>query len=194
MNRPSLSSIAWGKSAAGLTAPLLLLLVLLLAPPPGLLNAAEAPDSDAPQAAALGSAVGRLLPPDADEACAWILEYHWDGSAENAIAWQGNGCQSPDYGAFADCWTGYGQPLGLQLCLTRNASCPPGRSLDAYVWADDAGIPGQVVAMTPGFYPDDIAIWPEISVHDVCIECGTVFNLDEPFLCGYCGAIKAIMK
>ena len=42
--------------------------------------------------------------------------------------------------------------------------------MDVYVWDASGGNPNNILSMTPGVNPGPIAIWPEISRHDIDID------------------------
>jgi len=61
-----------------------------------------------------------------------------------------------------------GPVCGIQLLLTGIGN--PGRALDAYVWEDREGLPGNVLSATTGINPGPVALWPEVSTHDLPIH------------------------
>lgn len=93
---------------------------------------------------------------------------HYDGTAENGYAWSYGGIALPYYGAWAECYNYTGCICGIQTYLTSLGY--PCTILDAYVWEDAAGVPGGVLSVTPGLNPCPVAVWPNVSVHDLAIQ------------------------
>jgi hypothetical protein len=115
----------------------------------------------------VGLGQGVILPSPDDNPCPPAeLCLNFDGSAENGYCWQYGGIVPPNYGAFAECCEG-AEVCGIQLLLTGIGN--PCRVLDAYVWDDAGGMPGNVLSMTPGLNPCPVATWPSISTHDFAI-------------------------
>ncbi len=99
-----------------------------------------------------------------------------DGSYENAYAWQYGGIARPLYGAFAECYSTTGQDwiCSVVFDLTQIGN-QAGQSMEVYVWADDGGIPGNVMCGPAHFTPGTIAFWPNLSRH--------VFDPDPNYCC-----------
>jgi hypothetical protein len=62
--------------------------------------------------------------------------------------------------------------------------------MDVFMWESDGGAelapgvnPGNVVCLVPGITPGPIALWPEISVHDVQVCC----HIGGPHFVGFWG-------
>jgi len=104
---------------------------------------------------------------DSDPCPPSVLWLNYDGSAENGYCWQYGGIVPPYYGAFAECYETTGCVCGIQLHLTGIGY--PCHGLDAYVWDDGGGIPGNVLAMTGNLNPCPVATWPNISTHDLAL-------------------------
>ncbi len=124
-------------------------------------------------AGSVGPGQGIVLPStDTDPCPPSYLFLNFDGSAENGYCWQYGGIVPPYYGAFAECCELDGYICGLELLLTGiGYPCLP---LDAYVWADAGGVPGNVLSMTAGLNPCPVATRPSISTHDLRITDTTV--------------------
>jgi hypothetical protein len=99
-----------------------------------------------------------------------------DGGFENGYAWRFGGVVPPDYGSFAECYES-DFVCGIQFLFTQTGYFI-GQSMDVYVWGYDPDgnpppgpDPGNVICILPGVVPGDIALWPEISAHDVQVCC-----------------------
>jgi hypothetical protein len=107
-----------------------------------------------------------------------------DEQYENGYTWHLCGEQFPYYGAFAECFTA---PSGWEVCgaaFDLTVVYNDGSYLlDAYVWADDQGMPGNVLAVVAGYDPNPIALWPNISRITVPITA----PVDGPFWVGEWG-------
>ncbi|MBD3335609.1 MAG: hypothetical protein GF355_08835 [Candidatus Eisenbacteria bacterium] len=99
-----------------------------------------------------------------------------DGSFENAYAWSGGGVIPPEYGAFAECYTG-DFVCGVQFGFTQ-IGYYENYTMDVYVW--DSNVegnpppgpdPGNVLCRLAGVDPGAPAYWPEVSTHDVQVCC-----------------------
>jgi hypothetical protein len=132
-----------------------------------LLLAAPAADGGA---GSVGQGTGIILPSADSNPCHEDAQLclNFDGSAENGYCWNYGGITPPYYGAFAECCDlGHSCVCGIELLLTGvGYPCGP---FDAYVWADASGRPGAVLSMTPGLNPCPVAIWPQVSTHDLPI-------------------------
>jgi len=116
----------------------------------------------------VGKGHGVVVPKEDSDPCPpSVLFLNFDGSAENGYCWQYGGIVPPYYGAFAECYDGTGTICGIQLHLTGIGN--PCNTLDAYVWGDQQGVPGNVLGMTTGLNPCPVATWPSISTHDIAI-------------------------
>jgi len=121
---------------------------------------------------AVGAGRGTPAPGTRDDPCPQsTLLLNYDGSAENGYCWHYHGTIPPYFGAFAECYP-YdpvnAEVCGIQLHLTSlDYPCLP---LDAYVWQDEAGVPGQVLSMTPALDPCPVSQWPSVSTHDLALE------------------------
>jgi hypothetical protein len=107
-----------------------------------------------------------------------------DEQYENGYTWHLQGEQPPYYGAFAECFTA---SSGWEVCAAvfdLTVVYDDGHYLlDAYVWADDQGMPGNVLAVVTGFDPNPIALWPNVSRYTVDIST----PVDGPFWVGEWG-------
>jgi len=113
-----------------------------------------------------------------------------DQQYENGYSWHYGGTQAPDWGSFAECFT---PPQEWEVCavsfdLTSVFDSGFGATLDAYLYDDDDGVPGQVLAVTTQFDPWPVARWPEVSRHAVPL----VVVVDGPFWVGHWGAFQNI--
>jgi hypothetical protein len=107
-----------------------------------------------------------------------VLQQHDDDSFENGYAWRFAGVVPPDYGSWAECYES-DFVCGVEFLLTQTGYYV-GQTMDVYVWEwDDDGNPppgpdpGNVICMLTGVAPGPIAMWPEISVHDIRVCCPT---------------------
>jgi len=115
----------------------------------------------------VGVGHGINVPHTNSNPCGGQLCLNYDGSAENGYCWQYGGIVPPYYGAFAECCSFDGCVCGVEYELTGvGYPCGP---LDAYIWADAGGIPGNVLGMTAGLNPCPVATWPSISTSDFAI-------------------------
>jgi len=101
-----------------------------------------------------------------DLPCAGNLFINSDQGYDNGCQWHGMGVAPPYYGAFAECfiapqenWVVCGTVFDLTVVYVEQC---PHYTLDAYVWDDDGGIPGNVLAVVTGFDPYPIAQWPDV--------------------------------
>jgi hypothetical protein len=112
-----------------------------------------------------------------------VVSMHADDVYYAAFAWSGDGSAPPYYGAFAECYDVPGPICGIVLDLTQNGG-QAGQTCDLYVWADDNGAPGPVLAMRSGVDPGPIAPWPEVSRHILSIP---EITPDGPYWVGFWG-------
>lgn len=106
------------------------------------------------------------------------LLQHDSDSFTNGYCWRGNGVVPPDYGSWAE---RYGAEFvcGVQLLFTQMGNFT-GQTMDVYLWESNqvgdpfpGPDPGNVICALPGINPGPIAIWPEISVHEIPVCCRT---------------------
>jgi hypothetical protein len=90
----------------------------------------------------------------------YLLNY--DGSAENGYCWQYGGLVSPDYGAFAECFSAFGWPCEIDLFLTGQGNACEDQ-IDLYLWDDAGGTPGNVLSVFRGEAPCPVAVWPNVN-------------------------------
>lgn len=109
--------------------------------------------------------------PSPDGDCPGELDCNWDGTIENGYSWGVGGVVPPDYGSFGDCYDNafvceghfYFTQLGYYA----------GQTADIYIWADEGGLPGNVVCSSLGQGPGQIALWPSCSAHKFALNCDT---------------------
>lgn len=82
-----------------------------------------------------------------------------DGTYESAYSWAYGGVQLPDYGAFAECYEGPAQVCAI-VCDLTGTGYPLGTYVDLYVWDDNQGVPGAVIAQRGHVYVPVYAAWP----------------------------------
>jgi hypothetical protein len=92
-----------------------------------------------------------------------------DGTFENGYAWQYGGVVPPDYGSWAECYDNV-FVCDIKYGFTQTGSYVGG-PMDAYVWDDAGGIPGNVLCSVIGLDPGAPAFWPSISFHIVTVNC-----------------------
>lgn len=109
---------------------------------------------------------------------------NYDGSWENAYAWNGESEAPPDYGAFAEQYSD-DRPIGSVTFELTQAGEQAGQTMDVYLWDDGDGAPGLVRSMVPGVNPGTVATWPEVSEHHVPLSCPVH---PRTFWVGYWGA------
>lgn len=120
-----------------------------------------------PPAASVGPGAGRALSPD-DPGCGELF-MNADSSYESGYTWQFGGIQAPDYGAFAERYTGDLAICSVVTDLTQ-VGYQAGQVLDLYIWEDGAGEPGAVHAVRRGANPGAVAFWPSVSRHVFAIS------------------------
>jgi len=117
--------------------------------------------------------------------CEGDLLFHGDGGVggyEDAYTWQYGGVQAPYYGAFADSFGADVEICALFFDLTRTAQYAHPDDLDAYIWEEAGGVPGNVL-MVVNAYIDEVAVWPDFSRHFVELPS----NVALPVWVGYWG-------
>ena len=111
--------------------------------------------------------------PAPDDICPGAtFKINGDGSYENGYAWEYIGNLPPYYGAWAEGFTmdpGNAGVCGIRVDLTQTGN-QDDWLMDVYVWDAFGGNPNNILSMTPGVNPGPIAIWPEISQHDIDIN------------------------
>ena len=111
--------------------------------------------------------------PSPDDICPGaIFKTNDDGSYENGYAWQYAGDAAPYYGAWAEGFTMDYDLLavcGMRFALTQVGN-QDGWLMDVYVWDASGNNPNNVISMTPGINPGAVAMWPQISQHDININ------------------------
>ncbi|MFN8549650.1 MAG: hypothetical protein U0527_17190 [Candidatus Eisenbacteria bacterium] len=95
---------------------------------------------------------------------------HSDDSYEWAYGWAFGGVVPPDYGAFAECYSGDQLAVCSAFFDFTQVGFGPGQLMDVYVWNDEGGCPGVVLCMVHGVNPGGMAIWPDFSRHVVPLD------------------------
>ncbi|MCA9758600.1 MAG: hypothetical protein KDA27_22580 [Candidatus Eisenbacteria bacterium] len=92
-----------------------------------------------------------------------------DGTYENGYTWSYGGVVAPYYGAFVECYEG---PVRVCSVVADLTSLPQGDPypVDVYVFDDNGGVPGTVIASSLGNDTGGIAVWPDISRHTFSLE------------------------
>jgi hypothetical protein len=141
------------------------MLVMLFA----LLCLAAAPAGAIETHGSLGPGGGITLPSHDRNPCNGTLIIHYDGVDDcDGYCWQYGGIAPPYYGAFAECYDFDGTVCGIELQLSSLGY--PCFGCDLYVWEDAGGIPGNVLSFTGNVDPCPVAIWPNVSTHDLPID------------------------
>ncbi|MBK8232707.1 MAG: hypothetical protein IPK72_19520 [Candidatus Eisenbacteria bacterium] len=110
------------------------------------------------------------------------MQLNADGVYGAAFGWQYGGVQAPYYGAFAECYSGSAEVCAVVFDFTKTSDNGPGR-MDAYIWSDDAGQPGNVVCVVMNVDPGVVAFWPEASRHVIALPPGCCVG--ETWWAGY---------
>ena len=121
---------------------------------------------------ALGPGEGVVAQGDEPTGCGTLV-MNTDEAYENAYNWQYNGVVLPDYGAMAECYDGPVEVCSIILDAT-GEGFHLDRWADLYVWADNGGLPGAVVASVPHAYIGVPPVYPTFRryVFDVPdVEC-----------------------
>jgi hypothetical protein len=111
----------------------------------------------------------------------WIYS---DGTYEHAYASQFGECVPPDYGSFAERYVGQAHVLAVVLDLTADPYWE-NPYLDVYVWSDDDGMPGEVLAVVVRYHLLDVAYWPEVT--RIVIDMPAPVCLGDSWWVGYWG-------
>ncbi|MFN8549218.1 MAG: hypothetical protein U0527_14905 [Candidatus Eisenbacteria bacterium] len=102
----------------------------------------------------------------AADPCGELL-LHGDGSWETAYGWPYWYSPPPDYGAFAECYSGEGELCALVLWGTDSGVQDP-NGFDAFVWSDgDNGEPGTVICSALGLEAGGVPTFPMFKEIDV---------------------------
>jgi hypothetical protein len=137
-------------------------------------------------AAALRGGGGTLITAiGSRQPCEGELLFHGDGGAggyEDAYAWQYGGVQAPYYGAFADSFGIDVEICALFFDFTRRSGYDHPDDVDAYVWEEAGGQPGNVLAVVHALV-EGVAAWPNFSRHFVELP----ENVSLPVWVGYWG-------
>ncbi len=93
------------------------------------------------------------------DTCGELL-LHGDGTWETAYGWDAWQSPPPDYGAFAECYTGQGELCAVVMWGTQAGLFDPD-GYDAFIWADDGfGLPGGVVCSAIGQDAGGVPLFP----------------------------------
>ena len=107
--------------------------------------------------------------------------YNHDGTFENGAMISLGGIAPPYDGAFGESFDlGPVTVTCASFWLSTLAGYQTGQVMDVYAWEGGvSGMPGAVLAMLPGIDPGQIALWAEISRHDVefVVATGAEFTL-----------------
>ncbi|MFN8547264.1 MAG: hypothetical protein U0527_04645 [Candidatus Eisenbacteria bacterium] len=109
----------------------------------------------------IGRGRGERLERTNGEPCGALI-YRTDGPYETGYAWFYGGNVPPEYGAFAECYSGSYEVCGVSLDLT-NAGFFGDGQFEIYLWNDLDGHPGTVLSMRFIAQPGGIAMWPSVS-------------------------------
>ena len=132
----------------------------------------------------VGPGTGVLTADEGTSGCETQL-LNSDAGYEGGIAWQYNGIAAPQFGAFAECFVGYGPVCSIFLDLVQ-LGYQSGQTMDVYLWGDAGGEPGAVVCLETGVDPGPIAFWPSLSRHTIDMGYGSCYSTDQ-FWAGYWG-------
>lgn len=114
----------------------------------------------------VGLGHGIQVPGHDSNPCNGVQLLNYDGSAENGYCWQYGGIVPPQYGAFAECYNYSGGVCGVALYLTSIGN--PSNTTTLFIWGDNGGIPGNVMAQT-NVTPSGVPIWPSIGEFDYAL-------------------------
>lgn len=104
------------------------------------------------------------------------LLLHADGSWESGYAWEQWESPPPDYGAFAERYSGDGAICGIALWGTQ-IGFESAALFDAFVWwGNFEDVPGTVICAAIGNDPPPIALWPAFTRIDVPMDDCCVFG------------------
>ncbi len=120
------------------------------------------------QAVGLDPIAEGVSAPFARGACGTIV-FNSDETYETGYAWQYGGNSPPDFGAFAESYSGVTSVCAVYLDLTQTGG-QVDQPIDVYIWDQGNDRPGAVVAMAAGLDPGDVARWPAISRHSFSID------------------------
>lgn len=84
-------------------------------------------------------------------------------------AWQYGGVVPPEYGSFAECYSGEFEICSAVFGFTQIGG-QHDQTMDVYIWDDASGEPGAVLCMVSGVDPGPIAFHPSFSLHVVPLE------------------------
>lgn len=123
--------------------------------------------ANAAEYAETGYSTDTVLIESGDGGCGTLV-MNADGTYENGFAWRYGGIVPPDYGAFAECYSGASKLCSAVYDFSTTGT-QAGQSMDIFVYNDAAGAPGPVV-FTSRVTPGPVAFWPSISRHTFAID------------------------
>ncbi|MEZ4651669.1 MAG: hypothetical protein R3E97_23275 [Candidatus Eisenbacteria bacterium] len=120
-----------------------------------------------------GVGVGTLIG-QSEGGCGTLL-MNSDSTYENGYSWSYGGIVPPYYGAFVECYEGPAKVCSVIADLSSIPQQGGWYPVDVYVFGDNGGTPGAVIASSLGNDTGGIAYWPEVSRHTFplgteCIE------------------------
>jgi len=133
-----------------------------------------------PMTCALGSQV--VLGTQLRLAGGRTLLMHSDGTYEDGYCWW-DGSMPPDWGSFGERYDGAARISGVVLDFT-TVSGTSVEPIDVYVWENDGGMPGQVLAVVAGANVH-VPTWPEWARNVVVL--GSPVCVGEVWWVGYWG-------
>lgn len=92
-----------------------------------------------------------------------------DGTYEDGVAWQLGGVVAPDYGAWAEGYSGEKMISYAYFSFTQTGY-QMGQTADVYVWESDGENPGNVVSAHLGWDPGPIGFWPTVTEHRITVQ------------------------
>lgn len=119
-----------------------------------------------------------------DGGCGTYFLQNTDEAYDNGYSIGLGGIAAPDYGSFAECFSGNYEICSIVVDLSRLSTSPTGQTADFIVWDDNSGVPGTVIGISPAVNPGAVATWPSISRHVVPVS---VSCTPDNFWAGYWG-------
>jgi len=99
-----------------------------------------------------------------------VLLWHYNPPGLEYVGgftWHYDGVAPPDYGAFAEGYSGSGTVCGIRLLLTTLPGSYQGQTLDAYVYDGAGANPGAVLSLTPDIAVTPPGLFPTLTEHDL---------------------------
>jgi hypothetical protein len=91
-----------------------------------------------------------------------------DETFEDGYAWQYGGVVEPNYGAFAEGFSGEGMVSHADFYFSQTGA-QAGETADVYVWSSDGENPSNVLAYLPDWDPGPIGVWPTVTQHSITV-------------------------